>query len=217
MCVCLVIHCKIFFTLPQEQIFVRSGIQSLSWRVLHSFRRICGQFYMLGCTHGEEPGVWGSRKAIFERNRTRGLGRCGNISHPGGTSSDLLSPSAQWLQQEEPCLRIRRPRVQPQSCFCGSGSVILSPHPLPTLKMGTFKEIGTFKEKPSLRVGRMVSWKQHTGPAGEGSWIRVTEMRPCPPDGLPPHSCLPWDCLAEAASVRAHFALNTNGILFPQD
>lgn len=109
------------------------------------------------------------------------------------------------------------PRVQPQSCFCGSGSGILSPHPLPTLKMGTFKEIGTFKEKPSLRVGRMVSWKQHAGPAGEGSWIRVTEMRPCPPDGLPPHSCLPWDCLAEAASVRAHFALNTNGILFPQE
>ena len=132
----LVTHCKTFFILPQEQIFVRSGIQSLPWRVRHSFRRICGQFYVLGCTHSEELGVWGSRKAVFEQNRTRGLGRCGNIFHPGGTSSDLLSPSAQWLQREEPRLRIRRPRVQPQSCFCGSGSVILSAHPLPTLKLG---------------------------------------------------------------------------------
>ena len=173
---------------------------------------------MRGCTHSEEPGIWGSRKT--EQNRTRGLGQMWQ-HFPSWRNwvQTCFYPQHNGCCRKSPGLGIRGFRIQLQSCSCGSRSVILSAHPLLNLRLGGLYSMDTFKEKPCC-----VSKGRHIGElaaAQRTCWERLLDQghrdAPVPPRQPSNPSCLSRGCLAGAPSVHVHFVFNINEILFLQD
>lgn len=161
-----------------------------------------GHFLCVSCPLSEKP-VESPIKALSEQNRTRGRGQVQEHFpswrkwlRPLGLPLSTVAAAGRALDYESRDLESSLVHVAlSQSC-----SLSATVSNLETEGCELNRHFQIKKHAVDLRVGRLVSWTQLTGPAGEGSQFGVTL---CPPFGLLLHCLLPQGLLKPAPTASS--------------